>query len=57
MDTAQFASIGHGIAQPSTGVCGSDPCAPKTKDEWRSNMRVEFRIIQVEAESEVFMPL
>lgn len=57
MDTAQFASIGHGIAQPNTGICGSDPCAPKTKDEWRSNMRVEFRIIQVEAESDVFMPL
>ena len=57
MDVGQFASIGHGIAQPSTGICGSDPCAPKTKDEWRSNMRVEFRIIQVEAESDVFMPL
>ena len=57
MDPAQFATVGHGIAQPNTGICGSDPCAPKNTDEWRSNMRVEFRIIQVEAESEVFMPL
>ncbi len=57
MDSAQFATVGHGIAQPNTGICGSDPCAPKTQDEWRSNMRVKFRIIQVEAETEVFMPL
>jgi len=57
MDSAQFATVGHGIAQPSTGICGAEPCAPKTQDEWRSNMKVKFRIIQVEAESEVFMPL
>ena len=57
MDPAQFATVGHGIAQPSTGICGSDPCAPKTDREWRSNMRVKFRIIQVEAESNVFAPL
>lgn len=57
MDPAQFATVGHGIAQPNTGICGSDPCAPKTDNEWRSNMRVKFRIIQVEAESNVFMPL
>ena len=57
MDPAQFATVGHGISQPNTGVCGPDPCAPKNADEWRSNMRVKFRIIQVEAESEVFAPL
>jgi ABC-type nitrate/sulfonate/bicarbonate transport system substrate-binding protein/outer membrane protein OmpA-like peptidoglycan-associated protein len=57
MDASQFAVVGHGIAQPSTGICGGDPCAPKTEEEWRSNMRVEFRIIQVEAEAEVFKPL
>jgi len=57
MDPAQFATVGHGIAQPNTGICGSDPCAPKTDEQWRSNMRVKFRIIQVEAESNVFMPL
>lgn len=57
MDTSQFATVGHGIAQPNTGICGSDPCAPKNAEEWRSNMRVKFRIIQVEAESNVFSPL
>jgi len=49
--------VGHGIAKPRGGVCGEDPCAPKTEKEWRDNMRVEFRIIQVEAESGVFSPL
>lgn len=57
LDASQFAVVGHGIAQPNTGICGADPCAPKTEEEWRSNMRVEFRIIQVEAESDVFQPL
>ena len=57
LDPTQFEPIGHGITQPNTGVCGEDPCAPKTEQEWRSNMRVVFRIIQVEAESSVFQPL
>jgi len=57
LDASQFEPLGHGISQPATGVCGSDPCAPKNEKEWRSNMRVVFRIIQVEAESDVFMPL
>ena len=57
LDPSQFAVVGHGIAQPNTGVCGADPCAPKNESEWRSNMRVAFRIIQVEAESAVFQPL
>ncbi|MCP5168953.1 MAG: ABC transporter substrate-binding protein [Hahellaceae bacterium] len=57
LDTSQFAVVGNGIANPKTGICGGEPCAPKTEQEWRSNMRVEFRIIQVEAESDVFMPL
>lgn len=57
MDSSQFAVIGHGIANPKTHICGVDPCAPKTKDEWLSNMRVVFRIIQLEAEEDVFMPL
>lgn len=57
LDMSQFEPIGHGITLPATGVCGSDPCAPKTEQEWRSNMRVVFRIIQIEAESDVFMPL
>ena len=57
LDATQFAVVGHGIAQPVTGMCGTDPCAPKTEQAWRSNMRVEFRIIQVEAEESVFKPL
>ncbi len=57
LDPSQFAVVGHGITKPATGACGSDPCAPKTEDEWLSNMRVEFRIIQVEAEASVFQPL
>ncbi|MCG8668862.1 MAG: ABC transporter substrate-binding protein [Pseudomonadales bacterium] len=57
IDSSQFEPIGLGISQPATGICGSDPCPPKTEQEWRSNMRVVFRLIQVEAESEVFMPL
>ncbi len=57
IDDSQFAVVGHGIAQPRSGTCGSDPCAPKNEREWRSNMRVEFRILQVEAESSVFKPL
>lgn len=57
LDDTQFAVIGHGIMKPRNGMCGNDPCAPETEQEWRNNMRVEFRIIQVEAESSVFKPL
>lgn len=57
LDGNQFALVGHGFSQPQTGMCGSDPCAPKTEAEWRSNMRVVFRIIQLEAEADVFQPL
>ncbi|MET0053916.1 MAG: hypothetical protein ABW108_03820, partial [Candidatus Thiodiazotropha sp. 6PLUC10] len=57
LDPSQFAVVGHGISKPRNGVCGQDPCPPKTEKEWRDNMRVEFRILQVEAESSVFNPL
>ena len=57
LDPSQFAVVGHGIANPRSGICGADPCPPKTEKEWRDNMRVEFRILQVEAEAEVFNPL
>ena len=57
LDPSQFAVIGQGIMNPKTGLCGSSPCAPKTEKQWRSNMRVKFRIIQVEAEASVFSPL
>jgi outer membrane protein OmpA-like peptidoglycan-associated protein len=57
LDPSQFAVVGHGISKPKNGVCGEDPCPPRTEKEWRDNMRVEFRILQVEAESAVFNPL
>ena len=57
LDQSQFEPVGHGISQPASGVCGDDPCAPKTEQEWRSNMRVVFRLIQIEAESDAFIPL
>ncbi|MCB1881293.1 MAG: ABC transporter substrate-binding protein [Gammaproteobacteria bacterium] len=57
LDPSQFAVVGHGIAKPASGICGTDPCAPKSEREWRDNMRVEFRVIQVEAEDSVFRPL
>jgi ABC-type nitrate/sulfonate/bicarbonate transport system substrate-binding protein/outer membrane protein OmpA-like peptidoglycan-associated protein len=57
LDPSQFTVIGQGIMQPKTGICSGLPCAPKTKEEWRSNMRVVFRIIQLEAEQSVFTPL
>jgi ABC-type nitrate/sulfonate/bicarbonate transport system substrate-binding protein/outer membrane protein OmpA-like peptidoglycan-associated protein len=57
LDPSQFAVVGHGISQPKTGVCGGEPCAPKTEEEWLSNMRVEFRVIQIEAEASAFKKL
>ena len=57
LDPSQFALVGYGISNPATGVCGSDPCAPQTKGEWLSNMRVVFRMIPVSAEEDVFQPL
>lgn len=57
LDPSQFAIVGHGISKPKSGLCGLDPCQPKSEKEWLSNMRVEFRIIQMEAEESVFKPL
>lgn len=57
LDESQFVVVGNGISEPKTGMCGGDPCPPKTEAEWLSNMRVNFRIVQVEAEASVFTPL
>jgi outer membrane protein OmpA-like peptidoglycan-associated protein len=57
VDDSQLALVGHGIEDPKTGICAGDPCSPKTEKDWKSNMRVEFRILQVEAEESVFKPL
>ena len=50
IDQNQLTIIGHGINAPKFRI-------PKTSDEWRQNMRVQFKIMQVEAEEEVFRPL
>lgn len=50
LDQSQFTVIGHGITQPKYP-------RPQTKEQWLSNMRVVFRIIQIEAEDEAFTPL
>ncbi len=50
LDESQFTVIGHGITQPKYPN-------PKTKEQWLENMRVVFRIIQIEAEESVFEPL
>lgn len=50
LDESQFTVIGHGITQPKYPQ-------PKTKEQWLSNMRVVFRIIQIEAEDDAFVPL
>jgi ABC-type nitrate/sulfonate/bicarbonate transport system substrate-binding protein/outer membrane protein OmpA-like peptidoglycan-associated protein len=57
MDASQFTVNGAGFSNPKTGMCKGDPCPPKTKDEWLSNMRVVFKIIQIEAEESAFSPL
>ncbi len=50
LDPNQLTIIGRGISSPKYKV-------PKTRDQWLRNMRVQFKIIQVEAEEEVFKPL
>lgn len=56
LDASQFVTEGLGFSDPRTGICGGDPCPPETEAEWRSNMRVVFRAVQVEAESSSFSP-
>jgi ABC-type nitrate/sulfonate/bicarbonate transport system substrate-binding protein/outer membrane protein OmpA-like peptidoglycan-associated protein len=50
LDQSQFTVVGHGIAHPKYPQ-------PQTKEQWLSNMRVVFRIIQIEAEDTAFSPL
>jgi ABC-type nitrate/sulfonate/bicarbonate transport system substrate-binding protein len=57
LDASQFTVNGAGFSSPKTGMCKGDPCPPKTKDEWLSNMRVVFKIIQIEAEESAFSPM
>jgi outer membrane protein OmpA-like peptidoglycan-associated protein len=50
IDTSQFNIIGHGIDKPKFDV-------PQSEGEWQQNMRVQFKVLQVEAEEDVFRPL
>ncbi len=50
LDKSQFTVIGHGVSDPLYPN-------PKTKEQWLRNMRVVFRIIQIEAEDDAFEPL
>ena len=57
LDESQLAVLGHGIMSPRGGMCGEDPCAPKNEKEWLGNMRVVFKILQVEGEAVQFEAL
>ena len=50
LDESQFIAVGIGIASPKYNP-------PRTKEEWAANRRVVFRIKQVEAEMNEFVPL
>lgn len=50
LDISQFNIIGHGIDKPKFAV-------PQSEGEWQQNMRVQFKVLQVEAEEDVFRPL
>jgi ABC-type nitrate/sulfonate/bicarbonate transport system substrate-binding protein/outer membrane protein OmpA-like peptidoglycan-associated protein len=49
IDPSQIVAIGHGVNNPVYA-------RPKTKQQWAANRRIEFRIVNVEAESDVFVP-
>lgn len=64
MDPSQFGVVGHGIMKPNTSGASYDASgdlslrsAPQSKEEWNRTRRVVFRLIQIEAEADVFMPL
>ncbi len=61
LDESQFGLVGHGVIHPGFKLDGNGDIdqtnAPKTKDEWNRMRRVKFRLIQVEAEADVFEPL
>ncbi|MEN8214217.1 MAG: nitrate ABC transporter substrate-binding protein, partial [Pseudomonadota bacterium] len=56
LDPGRIAILGQGISRPKNGVCSALPCMPATEQEWRDNMRVKVRILQVEAEQDLFHP-
>jgi len=50
IDESQFVSVGMGAGTPKFSP-------PRTKEEWAANRRVVFRIKQIEAELDEFIPL
>jgi outer membrane protein OmpA-like peptidoglycan-associated protein len=50
LDQSQFIAVGMGISSPKYNP-------PRTKEEWAANRRVVFRIKQIEAEMDEFVPL
>lgn len=50
IDGSQFVAVGLGASTPKFNP-------PRTKDEWAANRRVVFRIKQIEAELDEFVPL
>jgi outer membrane protein OmpA-like peptidoglycan-associated protein len=57
IDQTQFSMVGHGFKMPRSGMCSGEPCPPKNEKEWLENMRVDFRLVQIEAESVEFEKL
>lgn len=64
LDASQFGVVGMGVSHPNTPKCTLDAagdidltCYPETKAQWDATRRVVFRVIQVEAETNVFKPL
>lgn len=49
IDPSQIVTVGHGVASPRFA-------RPQDKKQWNANRRVEFRMVNVEAESDVFVP-
>ena len=61
LDESQFGTIGHGVVHPNFKLAADGDIdksnAPKSKEEWNQMRRVKFRLIQIEAETEVFEAL
>jgi len=54
LNPSQFETMGHGLENPATGMCGVDPCKINSKQEWLSNMRVLVGVTVIEAEVDTF---
>jgi ABC-type nitrate/sulfonate/bicarbonate transport system substrate-binding protein len=54
LDPSQFVAQGLGYDRPTTGMCGQLPCRPKNEQDAQSNRVVNFRVLNVEAETDAF---